>query len=822
MSLQHVEAIHRAQLLTVHRVDVDLDLRAADRPENTTFTSLTKIIFDCSQAGASTFLDFRGSSLDELWLNGERIAPQWEDGRIQLTNLARHNVLQVTGTMAFSDDGEGLHRHVDASDGLVYLYAMSFLDAAPRWFGCFDQPDLKARHSFTVRAPESWLVRGNTPATATAPGCWRLAPGQPLPSYLVTLVAGPWAEVTASHPSPTGPIELGLYARQSLADELHRDADELFRVTGQCFDAYHELFGVPYAFGDYRQVFAPDFNAGAMENPGCVILREQYLHRGEATRAQRASRAGTIAHELAHQWFGNLVTMRWWDELWLNESFAEYLGHRICSQATDFELWTDFGLSRKQWGSAADQAPSTHPVAGNGAADTTAALANYDGISYSKGAAVLRQLVSWMGEERFFAGLRAHFDAHAFGNATMADLAGAWQAQGVQGLDDWLRVWLGTTGLDVLRVVEHPLRLERTDTETPRPHALTVASFTPDGSERDSSFLHVDQDSTPLELAAEPGDLVLPDPDDQCWARLRPVLLGGELTDLALSAVASPTARVAVLGALRDAIRSAETDPGQVFGLLLREVPREKDDTILDAELSLAQECAAAFCPPAARAGRRARLAATVAALLGDSDPASDCHLIAQRALLACTDDRAVLQGMLDGETPRPLGPEDRWAAVQRLALLGADPAIITEEAARDGSSAGQLAARTARALIPSQQGKREALDVVLTSDASAYQISATARGLFPPEQHELTQPLAAEWFRRINQTTARRQGWGLTGTLRAGLPLAHADDQTLAAAEEALSTHDLDPTAERALRDGLDQLQRQNRSWRAYPAKAC
>ncbi|MEL4358862.1 MULTISPECIES: aminopeptidase N [unclassified Luteococcus] len=661
MTLRHEQAVERARLLTVHTVEVDLDLRDADDADVSTFASRTTITFDCAQGGGSTFLDFRGQALEKVVLNEESIVPDWADGRIQLTNLAEHNRVEVSGTMTFSGDGEGLHRHVDATDGRSYLYAMSFLDAAPRWFACFDQPDLKARYSLQVQAPKGWLVRGNSPARTPAPGCWELPPSQPLPSYLVTLVAGPWAEVTHEHPSAQGPVRLALYARQSLADELRRDADELFTVTGAGLDAYQELFRTPYAFGDYLQVFAPDFNAGAMENAGCVVLREQYLHRGAATAAQRAGRAGIIAHELAHQWFGNLVTMRWWDELWLNESFAEYLGHRICSQVTEHDLWIEFGLDRKHWGSAADQGPSTHPVAGNGAADTTAALANFDGISYAKGAAVLRQLVDWLGEERFIAGLREHFARHAFGNATMADLADAWRAQGATGLDEWLGIWLGTTGLDLLRVQPQPLRLERVETATPRPHALRVATFAPDGSQRAAQDLQVVADCTPLELPVASGDLVLPDAEDRCWARLRPLVLDGELTDAPLSALPTPAARAALLGAVKDAVRSAELDPGKALDLLLENLAGESHDTILEAELALARECAGPFCPPAARAGRRGRLTAALDGLLAAAAPQTDRYLLAQRALLTCCDDPDRLTGLLNGETPRPLGPDDRW-----------------------------------------------------------------------------------------------------------------------------------------------------------------
>ncbi|WP_420174456.1 aminopeptidase N [Luteococcus sp. OSA5] len=810
MSLRHDEAIVRAALLTVHEVHIRLDLT---RDED--FTSSTTITFDCARPGAQTFVDFAGTSLDRVELNGQRLTgPQWDGRRLTLDGLQRHNTLTVSGTMAYSSDGEGLHRSVDAAEGERYLYAMSFLDAAPRWFACFDQPDLKARHRLDVAAPPGWLVRGNAPMQQVE-GQWRSEPTAPISSYLVTVVAGPWVELTRRHRAANGDMTLGLLARRGLAEELRRDADDLFTVTAACLTAYEDLFAVPYAFGDYLQVFAPDFNAGAMENPGCVVLREQFLHRGHITEQERASRAGTIAHELAHQWFGDLVTMRWWDDLWLNESFAEYLGHRICTEHTRYPLWAQFGLRRKTWGLSADQGPNTHPVAGNGAEDTTAALANFDGISYAKGAAVLRQLAAWMGDEAFFAGLRHHVQGHAHGNATMADLVAAWQAQGVDGLQLWLQRWLTTSGADRLRVAEGPLRLEREGT---RPHALRVAVHAPDGSLRDQASLVCDLPTVPLDVRAEPGDLVLPDADDTAWAMVRPAVAGGEVTDFALQVLPDPQ-RASLLGNLHDAVQDAQADPGRVLQLLLRALPDEIDPTLLGAELDLARICSSTWCPPRHRAARRAALAQTCRELLAAAEPGSDRHLEVLRTLVASSDDPALLHALLEADGATSLGPEDRWAAVRRLVALGEDPRLVDAEQDRDPSSTGRLHALTARAAVPATQAKRAALRRVLTdAQASAYEIQAIARGLFLPEQDQLVAGLAVEWLGGINATAARRQGWGLTGTVRAGFPSGFADDEVRQAARRALQDPHLDRTVERALRDGCFALDCQAASWERYP----
>ena len=424
-----------------------------------------------TSTGPETFVDFRGRELVHAELNGVSLDPgTWRNGRITLTGLAAENTLTVAGRMAYRSDGEGLHRHVDPHDQQPYLYAMSFLDAGPLWFAGFDQPDIKAAYLLDVRAPEEWTVLGNGPSHATGPGRWTISPAGPLPTYLVTLVAGPYASVTREH----GATRLGLHARASLRAELEEAADDLLTVTGQALDYYADLFDTPYPFGEYHQAFVPDFNAGAMENPGCVTLRDTFLPRGRSTWVDRGQRAGVVAHELAHMWFGDLVTMRWWDDLWLNESFAEYLAHRCRAAATEYPLRTEFGAVRKDWGAMADQAPTTHPVAGNDATDAETALQQFDGISYAKGAAVLKQLAAYLGEDVFLAGLRHYMRRYAWDNATFPDLLSCWVDAGAVDLGPWASAWLRTAGMDTLDVVADPST----------PAERTVAVVAPPGTRR--------------------------------------------------------------------------------------------------------------------------------------------------------------------------------------------------------------------------------------------------------------------------------------------------------------------------------------------------
>ena len=447
-SLTRSEARQRAELISVSSMEVDLDLARADETGEETFASTTTIRFACAQPGASTFLDLKPAELRSLTLNGAALDPSGlGDGRIELHGLEADNVLVAVATMRYSRDGQGLHRAVDPADGQHYVYGHLFLDAAPSVFACFDQPDLKAPYAVSVTAPEGWQVIGNGAAAEVEPGRWELARTKPLATYFVTVCAGPWASVRSEHDG----IPLGIHARASLREPLERQAEQMLEVTRACFDYYHRLFGIRYPFGEYHQVFVPEFNAGAMENPGCVTFRDTYVFRGAAARDEVLTRSNTIAHEMAHMWFGDLVTMRWWDDLWLNESFAEYMAHRTSVDATEFtEGWVDSTVARKMWGYAAERTPSTHPVAGGAALDAQAALQDFDGISYAKGAATLRQLIAHIGDDAFIAGVSAYLREHAYGNGTLADFLGSMERASGQDLGEWSKAWLLTAGLDVI------------------------------------------------------------------------------------------------------------------------------------------------------------------------------------------------------------------------------------------------------------------------------------------------------------------------------------------------------------------------------------
>ena len=809
-SLTRVEATERAALLSVQSYHITLDLTGGGDE----FISTTTIRFSSHTLGASTFLDIKAAQVSSLRLNGEAIDPaSVADGRVELKSLATDNTVEVVARMAYASDGEGLHRHVDPADGQTYLYAMSFLDAGPRWFAAFDQPDLKAHFELDVQCPPDWTVLGNGPSVQQQPGKWRIVATQPLSTYFVTLVAGPYYSIHDSHDG----IRLGLHTRASLAHFLDAEAADMLQVTKAAFNWYHEQFGVRYPFGEYHQAFVPDFNAGAMENPGCVTFRDHYVFRSAATHAERGVRAATIVHEMAHMWFGDLVTMRWWDDLWLNESFAEYLAQRVCAEVTDYPAWIDFGIHRKDWGYIADQAPSTHPVAGNGSDDAASALADFDGISYAKGAAVLKQLASYLGDDVFFGGLRAHFAAHAFGNADFRDLIGAWAAAGASELDEWAAQWLRTAGLDTLSSVttDEGVTVSRlAPDDSNRLHTVRVSGFDGRGARLFDESITLGQQ--PVGLFEHPAaDLVVVDSADDTWAKVRFGSTTWEAVGQHLSTIETAATRVVICNAIRDAARDAEVDPAVALRLLLDSVRTEPEDLIVAEVLRFATELLAGpYAPLDRRAERRWQIYEASRALLASAAPGSDAQLEATRALIRSADDVGLLRDWLAGGH-LPLGltldAELRWAAVTRLAALGGlDEAGIAAELQRDSSTSGVVHAARSRAVRPDSDSKAAAWHLLTEpSSVPAYELYATADGFFEPSQTDLTEPFVERFFTEMPATAVHRSGWALAKIVLLGFPTTVTTPGTLRMAERCLQRRDLDSGVRRSLIDGTDVLRR-------------
>jgi aminopeptidase N len=803
-SLRQDEAERRAALVRPLSTTVRLDLTGGPAR----FDSRTTLAFE-AHADGETFVDLTAAQVRAATLDGAPLElGGYQDGRLPLPVTAGSHELVVDAVMSYSHDGEGLVRHVDPADGAVYLYAMSFLDAAPRWFACFDQPDLKLPFTLDVRCPEGWTVAGNGPAVATDPGRWTISQPRPVATYMTTLVAGPYHSVRGEHDG----IPLALHARASLAACLDRDAEALLAHTARCLDEFHRLFGTRYPWGEYHQAFVPDFNAGAMENPGCVTFRDELMFRSHVTDAERIDRNTTVAHEMAHMWFGDLVTMRWWDDLWLNESFAEYLGHRVCASVGEPRAWVSFGATRKAWGYAADRRPSTHPVAGNGARDAASALNDFDGISYAKGAAALRQLAARLGDEVFLTGLRAHIEEHAFANATLAELLAAWHTAGATDIGQWAEQWLRTAGLDTLRADQGSLvRTAPADRPARRDHALEVGVFAADGALVDRRQLVVRDDVTALDVAA--GPVVLPNADDRTWAKTELSPAAWDVLPSALPALDAP-ARVVVWNALQLAVADAELDPAAALNLVASAVPHEPDEILLASAINWARaELLGAYLPPSARADAERRLRDAAEDALAAAQPGSGRRLVALRGVISFEHEPARLHALLRGRLPdgTDLDPDLRWRAVTRLCALGEfDTADVDRELAADTSSEGTQRAAQCRATIPDATSKGRAWELLVHDPECPNSILyATAAGFWQPDQTGLTAPYVARYFAEIASTAGFRSGWVVKRVAGLAFPRTAVEAATLDHAEALLARPDLASGIRRAVVDAADDLRR-------------
>ncbi len=810
-SLQRDEAVARFELLTVTGYDVTLDLR-----EESTFDSRT--VIDLVSRGGDTFLDLKATSLESISLDGSPLPHEpWADGRYPLSLSPGEHRVEVEATMPFRNDGEGLHRSVDPVDGRAYVYQMSFMSAAPSVFACFDQPDLKAPYTLHVTAPTDWNVTANAGGTQVEPGVWEFETSQPLSTYFVTLVAGPYHRLSDEHDG----IPLGLLCRSSLASALDADADELFTMTKQCFDEFHRLFEVRYPFGKYDQAWVPEFNAGAMENPGCVTFREALLFPNRVPRSQRVQRATTLAHEMAHQWFGNLVTPRWWDDLWLNESFAEYMGNRVTAAVTEFDdalVWAS--ISRKNWGLTADSRPSTHPVAGNGATDADAALQDFDGISYTKGQAVLTQLARRVGDEVFLGGVRDHFSRHRFGNATMRDLFDSWTRAGAEDLAGWARPWLRTAGLDRIDLDPDGPALNCTPPagqSMEREHTLSLAVW--DGATWEQSVVTVTGTRTPISVPTD-APVVL-DPDNNAWADLTlDPGTASALPDL-ITTVDDPQMRATIWITARNGVHHARLDPQNVVDLLCAGIPHEDQDPVLialgvwagdDGEGERGRVHEKLLSVVADPDSARVRLHAAFLDRARSADPGSDLQLAALQGAISTAPEAGGLRALLDGELLDGVVMDAglRWRILKRLTSLGSTDLDELDRALAEEHDAGTEIAHTwCRARLADAESKAWAWQR-FTGEATAsnYEIEAVGTGFWQSGRDDLS-AYVDRYFDELPGTVAVRAGWGLAGAAHFFFPMTALDPQTLVRVESLVADDTLNPALRRVLIDDGDQLHR-------------
>ncbi|WP_333763846.1 aminopeptidase N [Streptomyces sp. IBSBF 2390] len=812
------EAQLRAQFLDVHRYTVELDLTTGED----TFGSRTVIRFTTRSDG-DTFVELKPAELSDVTLDGQPLDPDsLRDGRLPLTGLtAGEHELRVDAVMRYSRTGEGMHRFTDPSDGETYVYTQMFMDDVQRVFAAFDQPDLKAVFEVAVKAPEGWTVLANGVTEQRADGVWQAAPTPTISTYLVAVAAGPWHSVRSEHRG----LPFGIHCRRSLAPHLDADADEILDVTRACFDRYHEKFAEPYPFDSYDQAFVPEFNAGAMENPGLVTFRDDFVYRSAVTDTERQTRAMVIAHEMAHMWFGDLVTLKWWDDIWLNESFAEYMGYQTTAEATRFAgPWTEFGVTRKPWGYDADQRPTTHPVAPDAVDDTASALLNFDGISYAKGASALRQLAAWLGEKDFLAGINTHFARHKFGNATLADFIDSLASATDRDVHAWADSWLRTTGVDTLTPViaaadgTCTLAVDRAGS---RPHRLTAGLYDHDLADegrlvlRERLDLDVPQ-AAPEPIGKRPALLLLND-GDLTYAKVRFDDRSFDALRTGLSGLPDPLTRAIVWNALRDAVRDGELPPAAYLETARAHLPHETDLALVQGVLVFASgQIADQYLAPEDRPAALATLTSLCRDLLRRTEDGDNpgLRLIAVRHLIdVAAHPETIAAWLADGTVPGgpELDPELRWRVLARLAVLGAtDEAAIAAELDRDPSATGQEGAARCRAALPDPEAKRAAWEAMFTGDSlSNYLFTATAQGFWKPEQAELVREYVPRFYEDVVPVAARRGPAIAVAAGRFAFPAHAVDADHVRLGEACLRDADLTPALRRTLADRLDDLSR-------------
>ncbi|MET9714802.1 aminopeptidase N [Streptomyces rochei] len=842
-NLSRDEARERAALLSVDGYEVSLDVRSAigeARGEGPrTFRSVTTIRFRCNEPGASSFADLIAPSVTAVSLNGRDLDPSevFDGSRIVLEDLAADNELVVDAQCAYSRTGEGLHRFVDPEDGEVYLYTQYEPADSRRVFANFEQPNLKAPFRFEVRAPEEWTVWSNG-AGERVDGVWRFAETKPISTYITCVVAGPYHYVTDSYErvfedGTRLEIPLGAMCRKGLAP--HFDADDVFLITKQGLDFFHDRFDFPYPFGKYDQAFVPEYNLGAMENPGMVTFREEYIFRGKVTRASYEGRANTVLHEMAHMWFGDLVTMEWWDDLWLKESFADFMGAFANVGATRFkDAWITFANRRKAWAYRADQLPSTHPITAD-IRDLQDAKLNFDGITYAKGASVLKQLVAYVGQDAFLEGSRRYFKRHAYGNTRLGDLLSVLEETSGRDMASWARSWLQTAGVNSLTpqvllsasgTVDELAVVQEAAESHPelRPHRVAVGLYrrTAEGALERYARAEVDVDgprTVVAELAgAEAPELVLVNDDDLTYCKTR-----FDATSLAtlrehLGALTDPLARALCWSALWNMTRDALLPARDFIALVLRFAGRESDIGVLQMLHAWAGSALVHYVAPDRREAAGRLLGEGALRELREAEPGGEQQLAWARFFASVASGEGelrLLRGLLEGTEKidgLEVDQELRWAFLEPLAAHGeADEGALAAELARDDTASGKRHQVRCLAARPSAAVKAQAWAQVVESDAlSNALVEATIAGFAQPSQRELVAPYAEKYFAVIERVWEERSIQIGMDVVRGLFPSLRDSRETLEATDAWLSAHeDAAPALRRLVLEARDDLAR-------------
>ena len=791
-NLTRVEAEERKSIVQypIH-YSVDLDLTQGD----TTFVSTSTIQFG-AKAGESTFLDLIADEVTSVTLNGESVEPGevFADDRIALNNLRERNEVVVTAVCRYSTTGEGLHRSVDPSDGNVYLYSQFEVPDARRVYAVFDQPDLKAVFRFSVLAPCSWIVTSNMPVERTEDTDqmtldgtldtkpaehakrWTFAPTPTMSSYLTAICAGPYAEWHTTYQNEDGrTIPMAQYCRQALKDDFAKDVDYLFDITKKGFAFYAKTWGVPYPYAKYDQIYVPEYNAGAMENIGMVTIRDSYVFSSKVTDALAERRVVTVLHELAHMWFGDYVTMKWWNDLWLNESFAEFTSTLATAEATEWkDAWATFCSGEKSWALNQDQLSTTHPIVApiNDLNDT---YVNFDGITYAKGASVLKQLVAYVGRSEFFEGINHYLYRHAYSNATLNDLLTELEGTSGRDLKTWSAQWLEQAGINTIATDLHTaqdgtiseLTLHQfapTDHPVLREHRLAVGFYNEDEESgkvvrTDRIELDVDGEATTVtEAAGKPHpQFLLTNDDDLTYTKLRFDDESLAFATANLYRFDDALARAVIWLALWDMTRDGELAASDFIGTTLKLLSTETESTTFRYALACLSTTVWHYTDHTKRAAIAQHTAQALLDLAKQAPAGSDMQfqLISAYLTYGVEGDSAfadTVRGLLSGSLVLEgleLDNNFRWSLVRALSSINAiDEADIQQELERKDTTENRefaLAARAARATAEAKAWAwNEAIhDEVLTNA----QLESVAGGFASTPSQELAEPYVKEYF---------------------------------------------------------------------------
>ncbi len=835
-NLTKIEALTRSRLITVKNYDIEIDLREVASSE--TFHTQAVVTF-LAEPGESSFIDAIAHTVHRVVLNGKDlpVAEVFQDSRIALSGLKADNTLQIDADFVYTNSGEGLHRFVDPVDQEIYLYTQFEVPDSRRVFPVFEQPDLKATFRFTVHAPSHWEVVSNQPTPAAEPvlngSTWNFTATPRISSYITAVVAGPYVVVRDELESSSGKtIPLGVFSRKSLSQYL--DTDYIIDITRKGFEYFESRFGVPYPFEKYDQLFVPEFNAGAMENAGAVTFTESYVFRSHVSDAVRERRVVTILHELAHMWFGDLVTMRWWNDLWLNESFAEWASTIATAEATEWtEAWTTFQAMEKSWAYRQDQLPSTHPIVAN-IRDIEDVQVNFDGITYAKGGSVLKQLVAWVGEDAFFRGVHNYFVKHQWSNATLADFLEELEDTSGRKLRGWSELWLETAGVNTLYPeisvddsgVITSFQIRQTapvEWPTLRPHRLAVGFYNPgeDGILQRVWRTELDIDGELSEVSEALGqvrpELILINDDDLAYAKIRLDEHSRAAAIRGLSRIASPLARALIWGSLWDSTRDAETPPQEFIELVLGNIASESESTTIRTALGQLSLVARNYVTPERRSEVLEHVATRLWDLASSAATGSDSQfqLVKAYAMLASTTEHAdILRSLLEGRISLAglvIDTDLSWELLAGLALVGAaDKAEIEAALAKDNTSNGQQAAARARSLIPTTENKRAVFTELVTSpDTPNAIVRSLTLGYDLAHDPSALEPLVDDYFSMLENMWNERT-YKIAEYLAEGLyPSSLVSEDLVRKSRQWLESHPSIPALRRIVEENLAGVER-------------